>query len=64
MKNRDKEIYNDRICKYWDNCNSCNKNKFTVYTINDKTVMRCSSYSFTRPELNFHLSEDEEDIIY
>lgn len=46
MSDSDKEVYKQKICKYCENNKTCNKDKFKVFVINDRTTMRCHSYVY------------------
>lgn len=48
-KNRDKEIYNNSMCKYCINRDNCSRNIFTVNVFKDKTTMYCVKYEYDRP---------------
>lgn len=48
-RNRDKEIYNNSMCKYCINRDNCSKNIFTVNVFKDKTTMYCVKYEYDRP---------------
>lgn len=43
---KDKEIYNSRICKYCEYNNVCSKDKYKVFTFAGKVTMRCKDYSY------------------
>lgn len=47
MTDRDKEVYNDKVCILCKNKDICNKNRFKAFTQRDgKVVMRCSFYRY------------------
>lgn len=45
-KKSDKEVYNEKICKYCKYYNECSKNLFNVYVLKDRTSYRCSKYEY------------------
>lgn len=45
MENKDKELYNSKVCCFCKNNLTCNKNKFNVYVYHDKTTFRCAFYN-------------------
>ena len=49
-ENRDKEIYNSKICIYCKNRDHCSKDLFGVFVIRDKVTMRCPKYDYDKPE--------------
>lgn len=51
-ENKDKEVYNSKICIYCKNKDHCNKNLFTVFVIKDKVTMKCVKYEYDNPEEN------------
>lgn len=46
QENRDKEIYNSKICEFCKNKDKCDKNKFMVYVVQGNVTMRCPSYEY------------------
>lgn len=42
-----KEVYNDRICKYCKHKDTCSKDKFTVFRNDVKTSITCIDYEYT-----------------
>lgn len=46
MTKEDKEIYENKVCKFCSNCDFCNKDKFKVIKLNDKTTYRCYDYNY------------------
>lgn len=44
QENRDKQIYNTKMCIYCVNKDKCDKNKFRVFVYENKLVMSCSGY--------------------
>lgn len=49
MNNRDKEVYNSKICKFCKNYDKCNKDNFKVFVFRDKISMRCAKYEYNKP---------------
>ena len=43
-QNRDKEVYNSKICIYCKNQEICDKSCFGVFVVRDKVTMRCPKY--------------------
>ena len=48
-QNRDKEVYNSKICIYCKNQDICDKNCFGVFVVRDKVTMRCPKYEYNKP---------------
>lgn len=48
-QDRDKEVYNSKICIYCKNQDICDKNRFGVFVVGDKVTMRCPKYEYNKP---------------
>lgn len=46
MDNKDKQIYNSRICEFCTKKNKCDKNRFSVYVMSSGLTMRCDDYEY------------------
>lgn len=55
--NRDKEVYNSKMCIYCKLRESCNKDLFSVFVVRDKVTMRCAKYEFDNPEESMNVIE-------
>ena len=45
-KNRDKQIYNNKICISCKNKDNCDKNKFNTFIFKDRISIRCEEYEY------------------
>lgn len=41
-------IYEDKICKFCSNKDKCDKTKYKIKTIFDKTTLYCPEYLYTQ----------------
>lgn len=46
QRNKEKEIYNTKICSYCVKNNTCNHDKFRTIIVADKTTIKCNEYEY------------------